>query len=69
MMFTYIDIRYFLGLVALISYVFTNHWLKEILRFSKSSNLFFFFYLPIPIDNSLWHARIGVLYFKIIALK
>ena len=68
MMFTYIDIRYFLGLIALISYVFTNHWLKEILRFQRVL-IFYFFYLPIPIDNSLWHARIGVLYFKIIAQK
>ena len=29
MMFTYIDISLFLGLIVLISYVFTTHWLKE----------------------------------------
>ena len=28
-MFAYIDICYFLGLIGLISYVLTNHWLKE----------------------------------------
>ena len=44
MMFTYIDICYFLGLIVLISYVFTNHWLIEILRFSNSSDLLFFIY-------------------------
>ena len=40
MIFTYIDISYFLGWIVLISFVFTNHWLKEILRFSNSSSHF-----------------------------
>ena len=55
MMFTYIDICYFLGLIVLISCVFKNHWLKEILRFSNSSNLLFFIY-----PCSTWLARIGM---------
>ena len=40
MMIKYVDICYFLG----VSYVFRNHWLKQILRFSNSSNLLFFIY-------------------------
>ena len=44
MMFTSTGICYFLGLIVLISYVFTNHWLKEVLRFSNSSNLLSFIY-------------------------
>ena len=44
MLFTYTDICYFLGLIVLISYAFTNYWLKEILRFSNSPNLLFFIY-------------------------
>ena len=55
MMFTYIDTCYFLRLIVLISYVFTNHWLKDILRCSNSSNLL---YLYMPIDNTTWQARI-----------
>ena len=51
MMFTYTGICYFSGLIILISYVFTNHWLKEVLRFSNSSNRLFF-YLSMPIDNT-----------------
>ena len=59
MMFTYIDICFVLGLIVLISYVFTSHWLKEISRFSNSSNLLLF-YLSTPIDTTRWHARIGM---------
>ena len=44
MMFTYIDVCYFLVLTVLIGYVLINRWLKEILRFSNSSNLLFFIY-------------------------
>ena len=44
MMFRYVDICYFLGLIVLISYVFTIHWLIEMLMFSNSSNLLFFIY-------------------------
>ena len=44
MMFPYTDSCYFLGLIVLISYVFRNHWLKEILRFSNSSNILIFIY-------------------------
>ena len=48
MMFTYIDVRYFLGLIVLISYVFTNHWLKEILRFQT---VLIFYFLSIHADR------------------
>ena len=44
MMFKYIDICYFLGLIVLLSYASTNHWLKEILKFSSSSNLLILIY-------------------------
>ena len=40
----YIDICCFLQIVILISYVFANHWLKKILRFSNSSKLLSFIY-------------------------
>ena len=48
MMFTYTGICYFLGLIVLISYVFTNHWLKEILRFQT---VLIFYFLSIHADR------------------
>ena len=41
-------------------YFFRNHWLIHIiLRLSKSS-YFFLFYLFMPVDNTTWHARVGM---------
>ena len=62
-MFTSIDICYFL-----LFWINCFNWLclykslvKKILRYSNSSNLLFF-YLFMSIDNTTWHARIGMFY-------
>ena len=63
-MLLFIEIYLFLFSICKLNwyqyYFFINHWLIHIiLRLSKSS-YFFLFYLFMPVDNTTWHARVGM---------